>query len=202
VLFNEQAVWSVGGAVIIAIFLTLNLILGRTTPQATRTAGFRITIALVDATLIIASLYVANQLTTPIVMLCLGVLILSIAGLRLATIAVSTLAMMGIYLFVVWSIGEETFLRSSVLLRVPLLFTTAIAFAWLVEAGAQSSEHAGNLSTPRGQLDACLDEQLETIQRCEEALRDGSSASMSDALRHLAQLNRNIRNQVTTILGH
>ena len=40
------------------------------------------------------------------------------------------LAMMAIYLFSVWLTGSESFLKSSVLLRVPLLFTSAIVFAW------------------------------------------------------------------------
>jgi len=196
-LFNEQATWSVEGGAIVACLLTVSLVLGRLRPSRTRASRFGVVLGLVDAVLIIASLFVAGQLTMPMVMLCLGVLILAIAGLRVAVIALLTLAMTGIYLLIVWKTGEESFLRSSVLLRVPILFAAAITFAWLVETGSPSA--AVELTTPRDELQAMLERQQQAIDRCAAALRAGTGEGAAPALDEIAALHREIRTCVDSL---
>lgn len=196
-LFNEQATWTVEKAVVVVALLTVSIVLGRIKPARTRADSFGVVLGLTDAILIVASLYVAGQLTPPIVMLCLGVLILSIAGLRVGVIAVLTLLMTGVYLLVVWKTGEESFLRTSVLLRVPILFTSAITFAWLVEAGSPSTNTIA--TTPREEIEAFLARQQNAIERCTTALRDGASDAATAALADIATLQRDIRARVESL---
>ncbi len=202
VLFNENAVWTLSGALLIAGLFALNLILGRLRPEWLSSSGFTIGLALTDIVLVAACLYVANQLTLEIVLLCLGVLVLSIAGLRIGTIAVVTLVMMALYLLSVWMTSSETFLKSSVLLRVPLLFTSAIVFAWLVEAGSSSSQRmAHGVVTPVAELDGKLNAQLEAIRSAQAALRDGASDKAGAALDEVLEQNRAIQMRMRAILS-
>jgi hypothetical protein len=102
-----------------------------------------------------------------LVLLCIGILVLAIAGLSIGAIALATLALTGVYLGVVWFIGGATLWRSSVLLRVPLLFTAAVVYAWLVELGSRSGA-ARNDADAEPSADALLGEiaaQWEAIER-------------------------------------
>ncbi len=201
-LFNEQAEWTVSGALLIVGLFVVNLVLGRLGPSSLTSTGFTFALALIDIVLVTACLYVADQLTVQIVLLCIGVLVLSIAGLKVGTIAVVTLVMMAIYLFSVWATGSEDFLKSSVLLRVPLLFTSAFVFAWLVEAGSSSSrKFEGGISTPSGELEEQLEDQLAAIHRCREALQEGSVESAETALAEIEGYTRSVQSQARAILG-
>lgn len=196
VLFGRESGDANGlGPLVVAGFLATNLVIGRLRPATAERALFGLTIAVVDALLIVASLYVAGQLSFELMLLCLGILILAIAGLRIGPIALATLALTAVYLGIVWFTGSASLWRSSVLLRVPLLFTAAIVYAWLVELGSRSAaaraEMAGDHPTA-----PLLDEvtvQWEAIQRCQAALRDGAVHDADTALRDVAAQNQAIR---------
>jgi len=135
------------------------------------------------------------------VLLCLGILVLAIGGLRIGRIAVATLALTLAYLAIVWFTGNASLWRSSVLLRVPLLFTAAIVYAWLVELGSRSPE-AGAAQAVVDPAEALLGEvsvQWEAIQRCQSALRDGAAAAADDALREIAAHNQAIRMRTSAL---
>ncbi len=201
VLFNENAVWTLSGALLIVGLFGLNLVLGRLEPAWLTSSVFTIGLALVDIVLVAACLFVADQLTIEIGLLCLGVIVLSIAGLRIGTIAVVTLAMMVLYLITVWMTGSETFLKSSVLLRVPLLFTSAIVFAWLVEAGSSSTQTLEEVSSPVAEMDGKLDAQLAAIRRAQDALNEGVSGEAIAALEEVLEHNRGIQMRLRAILS-
>jgi hypothetical protein len=198
VLFGRESGDPVGvGPLVVAGFLATNLVLGRVPPALAEYTWFGFVIATVDSLLIVASLYVAGQLSIELVLLCLGILILAIAGLRTGPIAVATLVLTGAYLGIVWFTGDATLWRSSVLLRVPLLFTAAIVYAWLVEMG--SSGHGAVAEAARAPADELLDEtatQWEAIQRCQAALRSGAVRDAQAALRDVAAQNQSIRLRV------
>ena len=202
VLFNEQAEWTVSGALLIVALFSVSLILGRLGSNVLSKPGFIIALAIIDIALVTACLYVADQLSVQIVLLCIGVLVLSIAGLKIGTIALATLLMMGMYLLSVWLGGSESFFRSSVLLRVPLLFTSAFVFAWLVEAGSSSSRRMEQeVSEPLHELEDKLGAQLDSIEQCRNHLREGSSDGIESALEEIAKQNRVIQGRLRALLG-
>lgn len=200
-LFNEQAEGTLAGALLIVGLFLLNLILGRVGPDVVRRTAFSIGLAVVDIALVTACMYVADQLTVDVVLLCIGVLVMSVAGLRMGAIAVLTLVMMAIYLVSVWATGSETFLRSSVLLRVPLLLTSAFVFAWLVEAGSGAASRTADGTSPRGEMESKLDRQLAAIRRCEEAVLTGAAEDARAALAEITEYNRVIQMRARALLS-
>jgi hypothetical protein len=202
VLFGRESGDALGvGPLVVAGFLAVNLVIGRLRPVVAEGPLFGLAVAVVDALLIVASLYVAGQLSIELVLLCLGILILAIAGLRIGPIALATLAMTGTYLAIVWFTGGGSLWRSSVLLRVPLLFTAAIVYAWLVEMGTRGSAAAPERAE-RHPADALRDEaavQWEAIRRCQTALRAGAMSEADMALRDVAAQNQAIRMRVAAL---
>lgn len=201
VLFgHEKADPMALGPLVIVGFLATNVVVGRLSAATVESPLFGFVIAVVDALLITTSLYVAGQLSIELVLLCLGILVLAIAGLRIGPIALATLALTSVYLGIVWYTGDETLWRSSVLLRVPLLFTAAIVYAWLVELGGRSNaagaRHAAAAVDPRAALLDEVSTQWDAIQRCQAALRAGSAADVEAALREVAAQNQSLRMQV------
>lgn len=199
VLFGHEST-DVGGVgpLLVAAFLAVNLVVGRLPAAASQSALFGFCLAAVDAVLIVASLYVAGQLSIELVLLCIGILILAIAGLHIGPIALATLALTAAYLGIVWMTGDATLWRSSVLLRVPLLFTAAIVYAWLVEIGSRgaATRQAAQQEQP---MVALLDEvamQREAIERCELALRNGALRDAALALNDVAGRNDALRRNV------
>lgn len=184
------------GPLVVAGFLATNLVLGRLRPALAERPTFAMVLAVVDGVLIVASLYVAGQLSIELVLLCLGILILAIAGLTIGSIALATLALTLAYLVIVWLTGGATLWRSSVLLRVPLLFTAAIVYAWLVEVGSRRGRAARAAENDAYPADELLDEvvaQWQAIERCQHALRTGAVGEAESALRQVATQNQSIR---------
>lgn len=202
VLFGRESGDALGvGPLVVAGFLATNLVIGRLRPAVVEGPLFGLALAVVDALLIVASLYVAGQLSGELVLLCLGILILAIAGLRIGPIALATLALTGAYLGIVWFTGGGTLWRSSVLLRVPLLFTAAIVYAWLVEMGTRGPAAAPQRAETHP-AEALRDEvavQWESIQRCQTALRAGATGEAEVALRDVAAQNQAIRMRVAAL---
>jgi hypothetical protein len=196
VLFGSESGDPTGvGPIVVAGFLAANLVVGRLRPAVVQRAMFGFALAAVDAVLVVASLYVAGQLSFELVLLCLGILILAIAGLHTGPIALATLALTAAYLGVVWFTGDVSLWRSSVLLRVPLLFTAAIVYAWLVELGSRGRA-VGSEAMPMQSADALLDAiaaQSHGIERCQAALREGAVRDAEAALRDVAADNQAMR---------
>jgi hypothetical protein len=127
VLFSDQSAGTIGlGGIVIALFLASNLILGRIPAEMVGTPQFNVSLALMDAVFIGASLYFAGQLSVELVVLCLGVLVLAIAGLGPGAMAIGTVTLAACYLLIVWAVGSEPLLRSEILLRAPFLLSAAI----------------------------------------------------------------------------
>ena len=187
VLFSQPMI--VAAALVIVAFLVLNLVLGRLQPTVTNTTLFILGIALVDAILIAASLYVAGQLSPPLLMLCVGILVLAIGGLSIGAIAVATIVMTVAYLLLVWLAGSAPLWQSSVLLRVPLLFVAAISYAWLVEIGRRPPSAHEAFEAPTG-LESTLNVQLEAIKRCQAAVASGEANGIETALNDIATQNQ------------
>lgn len=195
VLFGRESGDPYGvGPLVVAGFLATNLVIGRLNPATAERPMFGIGLAAIDSLLIVGSLYIAGQLSLELVLLCLGILVLAIGGLRIGPIAIATLALTLAYLGIVWFTGNASLWRSSVLLRVPLLFTAAIVYAWLVEMGSRSpSERVEAPVDPAETLLGEVSVQWEAIQRCQTALRDGAAGAADDALREIAAHNQAIR---------
>lgn len=187
------------GPLVVAGFLATNLVVGRLRPALAESPLFGLVLAAVDALLIVASLYLANQLSIELILLCLGILILAIAGLRIGPIALATLVLTSLYLGIVWLTGDETLWRSSVLLRVPLLFTAAIVYAWLVEIGTRPRSAAAAEADGHDDLLADVVAQWEAIQRCQAALHSGATSRADAALREVAAQNQALRLRVNTL---
>jgi hypothetical protein len=196
VLFGRESGDEHGlGPLVVAGFLATNLVLGRLRPALAERPLFGVALGGVDAALIVASLYVAGQLSIELVLLCVGILVLAVAGLSIGAIALATLALTGIYLAVVWFTGGASLWRSSVLLRVPLLFTAAVVYAWLVELGSRSAAAHAEEGTAAS-ADTLLEEvaaQWDSIERCRTALRAGAVGDAEAALQHIATQNQAIR---------
>lgn len=189
------------GPLVVVGFLATNLLVGRLPARLAERALFGVALAAVDSALIVAALYVAGQLSVELVLLCLGILILAIAGLRIGPIALATLALTAMYLAVVWFTGDATLWRSSVLLRVPLLFSAAIVYAWLVEVGSRRA--TGRVeqiaSNPTSALLDDVAAQRQAIERCQAALRAGAMHDAAGALREVAAGNEAMRLGVSAL---
>jgi hypothetical protein len=87
--------------------------------------------------------------------------------------------------------GDTSLWRSSVLLRVPLLFTAAIVYAWLVEVGSRgaAARLASEQSDPARLLRDEVTGQRQAIERCTSALRAGAVQDAAAALREVARHN-------------
>jgi len=196
VLFGRESGDEHGlGPLVVAGFLATNLVLGRLRPALAERPLFAVVLGTVDAALIIASLFVAGQLSIELVLLCVGILVMAIAGLSIGVIALATLALTGAYLGVVWITGGATLWRSSVLLRVPLLFTAAVVYAWLVELGSPKGAARGEAAAEPSPntLGDEIAAQWEAIARCQTALRTGALRDAEAALRQVATQNQAIR---------
>jgi hypothetical protein len=181
VLFSEQSrgVSGWGGLVVLA-FLVTNLGIGRLASSMTESRSLMVGIGLIDAVLIVASLQAAGQLSVELVLLCLGIVILAVAGLPLQTIAVASMAMTVGYLLIVVITGDSPW-QAGTLLRVPFLFIAAVVYAWFVELG--SGKNQTEVSAPTIDLAS----QRAAIDRCRAALGSGSVGAAESALAEIEQ---------------
>jgi hypothetical protein len=199
VLFGNESAGSLGlGGIVVVLFLASNLVLGRIPARLVGTPPFNVGLALTDAVMIGASLYFAGQLSVELVVLCLGVLVLAIAGLSPGSIAVGTVALGLCYLVIVWLAGTESLLRSDILLRAPFLLSAAIVYAWLVDMG-HKGESRPTASVARD-LAAMLAMQRRAIERCQAAMREGSSGSAQAALGEIAAENQDMALEVERLV--
>ena len=177
------------GPLLVAAYLGSNLILGRAAVDQLG-QGTMISIAVLDSLFITASLWVAGQLSVELLLLCLGVLVMAIAGLSLGTIAAVTVGMSIASLVVGWATGSERILESTVLLRVPFLLGAAMVFALLVDhrRGAGPVDRDDLLES----IHAHVGQQNDAIRRCNAALADGAvksaHAAMEDVVFHNRQM--------------
>lgn len=174
------------GPLLIAAYLASNLVVGRAAqplPQATKLG-----IAVLDSCFIAASLWVAGQLSVELLLLCLGVLVLAIAGLSVGTIAVVTIGLSLASLAVGWATGSASLTQSSILLRVPFLLGAAMVFALLVDhrRGAGAAEGGDMMES----LTAHVSQQNDAIRRCTAALADGAVNSARSAMEDVVFHNR------------
>ena len=176
------------GPLLVAAYLASNLVLGRLHADQV-TQGVVIGIAVLDTVFIAASLWVAGQLSVELLLLCLGVLVLAIAGLSLGIIAAVTIGMSIASLAVGWATGSERILESSVLLRVPFLLGAAMVFALLVNGGrrAPAAAVAGDVGDSLG---SHLTQQNDALRRVTAALNAGSSVDAREALQDAIFHNR------------
>jgi hypothetical protein len=185
VLFSERSSGIAGmGSIIVIAFLVMNVVIGRLDSSVAQSRTFMVAVGLLDAVLIVASLHASGQLTVQLVLLCLGIVILAVAGLSLPTIAIASLGMMSAYMLIVVWTGEENPWHMGTLLRLPFLFTAAVVYAWFVELGTSGA--ADHASAMREELNS----QLQAIERCRLAL---SSAQASDAEHALAEIEDRAR---------
>ena len=180
------------GPLLVAAYLGSNLFVGRVAEQE-MSQGMKLGIAVLDSCFIAASLWVAGQLSVELLLLCLGVLVLVIAGLPLGIIAAVTIGMAVASLVVGWATGSERILQSAVLLRVPFLLGAAMVFAQLVgggRRGATSADGAGE------GFSAHLAQQNEALRRCTAALTEGSVANAQEALQDAVFHNRQMEQRL------
>ena len=190
------------GPLLVAAFLGSNLIVGRLPRSYFGQQRFKISIALMDVCFIAASLWVAQQLSGELFLLCLGVLVLAIAGLSLGTIAAVTIAMSVVSLAVAWVSGSQLVWQSSVLLRVPFLLGAALVFALLVEGhGSRRGSELTPLSRDEviDDLAAQLAHQNEALRRCGMALAEGAVSSGRDALEDAVLDNRQMAQRLARL---
>jgi hypothetical protein len=173
------------GPLLVAAFLGSNLVVGRLPRAYFGQQRFKISVALMDVCFIAASLWVAQQLSGELFLLCLGVLVLAIAGLSLGIIAAVTITMSVASLVVAWISGTQLVWQSSVLLRVPFLLGAALVFALLVEGhGSRRRAELAPL-TPDELIEglaAHLAKQNEALRRCSVAMADGTAGTAREAL--------------------
>lgn len=177
---------------LIAAFLGSNVVVGRLARRYIAAQPFKIGVAVMDTCFIAASLWVAQELSIEILLLCLGVLVMAIAGVRLGTIAGVTLAMSVISVAAAWISGSQVVWQSSVLLRVPFLLGAALVFALLVE-GQGTRRSAGLAPCADDLLDAIANHvaaQHEAIRRYRDALSDGSTGAAREAMEDIVLHNR------------
>jgi len=180
------------GPLLIAAYLASNLVVGRA--QQPYTQGLKVGLAVLDSCFIAASLWVAGQLSVELLLLCLGVLILAIAGLSVGTIATVTIGLSVASLAVGWFTGSAPLLQSSLLLRVPFLLGAAMVFALLVD------NRRGGTPADRDDLmesiSAHVSQQNDAIRRCTAALADGAvksaHAAMEDVVFHNRQMSQKL----------
>ena len=176
------------GPLLIAAYLASNLVVGRA--QQPFSQGLKVGVAVLDSCFIAASLWVAGQLSVELLLLCLGVLVLAIAGLSVGTIAAVTIGLSVASLAMGGLTGNASLLQSGVLLRVPFLLGAAMVFALLVDhrrtAGTVDS---GDMMES---LNAHVSQQNDAIRRCTAALADGATnsarAAMEDVVFHNRQM--------------
>lgn len=176
------------GPLLIAAYLASNLAVGRARQPYSQ--GLKVGLAVLDSCFIAASLWVAGQLSVELLLLCLGVLVLAIAGLSVGTIAGVTIGLAVASLGMSWLTGGAPPLQSSLLLRVPFLLGAAMVFALLVD----SRRGAGPLDRDdlMESISAHVTQQNDAIRRCNAALADGAvksaHAAMEDVIFHNRQM--------------
>lgn len=162
------------GPLLVALFLGSNVAVGRLGRAYFESQAFKIGVAIMDTCFVAASLWVAQQLSVELLLLCLGVLVMAIGGLSLGVIAAVTIGLSIASLAVAWYSGSQLVWNSPVLLRVPLLLGAALVFALLVEG------HGTRRPVSRPDATEDLLEALAThVSRQHEAIRR-YSAAMSD----------------------
>jgi hypothetical protein len=178
------------GPLLIAAYLASNLFVGRAAAQP-MAQGTKVGIAVLDSCFIAASLWVAGQLSVQLLLLCLGVLVLAIAGLSLGVIAAATVGLSLASLAVGWLTGSESLLESSVLLRVPFLLGAAMVFALLVDGGRRA---AGRVASDDllDSLVAHVAQQNDAARRCKAALADGAVDGARQAMEDIVFHNRQL----------
>lgn len=181
------------GPLLVAAYLASNLILGRAEVDQMG-QGAMIGIAVLDSLFIAASLWVAGQLSVELLLLCLGVLVMAIAGLSLGTIAAVTVGMSIASLLVGWATGSERILESTVLLRVPFLLGAAMVFALLVNAGKRAA--APPSVEVGGNFGSHLAQQNDALRRCTAALNAGSVVDAREALQDAIFHNRQMTQRI------
>jgi hypothetical protein len=186
------------GPLLVAAFLGSNLIVGRMARPYFGMQSFKIAIAVMDTCFIAASLWVAQQLSVELLLLCLGVLVLAIAGLSLGVIAAVTMGLSLASLAVAWVGGAQFVWQSSVLLRVPLLLGAALVFALLVEGqGARRAATPVKSDDLISALAGHVASQQEAIQRYSTAVADNSPGATRDAMEEIALHNRQMAQKLT-----
>lgn len=180
------------GPVLVAAYLGSNLIVGRLPRAYFGRQSLKIGVAVLDTCFIAAALWVAQQLSVELLLLCLGVLILAIAGLSLGVIAGVTLALSLASLTVAWIGGTQIIWQSSMLLRVPFLLGAALVFALLVESpsGRRASALPEAPDDLLENLGSLIAQQNEAIRRCSVAMAEGAAATARQALEDVVLHNR------------
>ena len=179
------------GSLLIAAFLGSNLFVGRTPRDNFGRQSFNVAIAVMDTLFIAASLYVAQQLSVELLLLCLGVLVMAIAGLQLGVIAAVTIGLTVVSLAVQWATGTQIIWQSSMLLRVPFLLGAALVFALLVQG--QGPRHTAVPTSGEDLVDsltAHVAQQNDAIRRCSAAMADGAASTARSALEDVMLHNR------------
>lgn len=176
------------GPLLIAAYLASNLFVGRAAAAQPLAQGTKLGIGVLDSCFIAASLWVAGQLSVELLLLCLGVLVLAIAGLPLGVIAAVTIGLSLASLAAGWLSGSESLLESSVLLRVPFLLGAAMVFALLVDGGRRNARSGG--SDLLESLAAHVAQQNEAARRCNAALADGATDRARQAMEDVVFHNR------------
>jgi hypothetical protein len=186
------------GPLLVAVFLGSNLVVGRMARSYFGLQSFKIGVALMDTCFIAASLWVAQQLSVELLLLCLGVLVMAIAGLSLGIIAGVTMALSVASLAVSWLGGNQIVWQSTVLLRVPLLLGAALVFALLVEGqGARRAvAHPQTADDLIDTLASHVAKQHEAIRRCSAAMAEGPHGAASDAMEDIVLHNRQMAQQL------
>ncbi|MGH7787884.1 MAG: hypothetical protein ACRERC_13500 [Candidatus Binatia bacterium] len=177
---------------LVAAFLASNLFLGRMPRENFGRQSFKVAVAIMDTLFIAAALFVAQQLSVELLLLCLGVLVMAIAGLSLGVIAGVTIGMTVLSLLVNWTTGGEVVLQTSLLLRVPFLLGAALVFALLVEGGGRRTaaampETADDLVDT---LAAHVAKQNEAIRRYQSAMAEGGGSPARSAIEDVMLHNR------------
>lgn len=180
------------GPLLVAVFLGSNLAVGRAPRSYFGLQSFKIGVAVMDTCFIAASLWVAQQLSVELLLLCLGVLVMAIAGLSLGIIAAVTIALTVTSLAASWISGTELVWQSSILLRVPLLLGAALVFALLVE-GQGGRRAAAIPQTTDDLIDSLAShvaKQNEAIRRYSAAMAENATGTARDALEDVVLHNR------------
>jgi hypothetical protein len=174
------------GPLLIAAYLGSNLVVGRARQPYSQ--ALKVGLAVLDTCFIAASLWVAGQLSVELLLLCLGVLVLAIAGLSVGTIATATIGLSVASLAVSWITGNAPLLQSSLLLRVPFLLGAAMVFALLVDRSR------GDAPVDRDDLlesiHAHVSQQNDALRRCNAAIADGAVKSAHAAIEDVIFHNR------------
>jgi hypothetical protein len=180
------------GPLLIAAFLGSNVIVGRLPRPYFAQQTFKIGVAVMDTCFIAASLWAGGQLSVELLLLCLGVLVMAIAGLSLGIIAAVTIGLSVASVGVAWVGGLEIVWQSSVLLRVPLLLGAALVFALLVEGQSARRVSAAPVSDDDliSTLATHVTSQHEALRRYHAAMADHSSGAARDAIEEVALHNR------------